>query len=115
MNKLFIELYLDEDLNVLVARLIRYRGFAVKTTLEANNLGKTDYEQFEFAKSRNFVLLTHNRVDFERIAQEHFESNAAHPGIIIAARHSPQEIARRLFKTLNDFTADEMKNQIIYI
>lgn len=115
MDKLFIEVYLDEDVSVLVAELIRSRGFAVITTQEAGNLGKTDYEQFEFAKSRKFVLLTHNRVDFEKIAQEHFEFDNTHPGIIIAFRHSPQEIVRRLLKTLNTFTADEMKSQIVYI
>lgn len=92
MNKLFIEVYLDEDVNVLIAGLIRSRGFVVKTTQEAGNLAKTDYEQFEFAKGQEFVLLTHNRVDFERIAKEHFESNEIHYGLTIAARHSPQEI-----------------------
>ena len=115
MDKLFIEIYLDEDVNVLIASLIRSRGFVVKTTQEGGNLGKTDAEQFEFTKSRKFVLLTHNRVDFEKIAQEHFESNKTHYGLIIAARHPPQEIVQRLLKVLNTFTADEMKNQIIYI
>lgn len=115
MDKLFIEIYLDEDVNVLIANLIRSRGFTVKTTQESGNLGKTDVEQFEFAKSRKFVLLTHNRVDFEAIAEEHFESNKTHYGLIIAARHPPQEIVRRLLKILNIFTADEMINQIRYI
>ena len=115
MDKLFIEIYLDEDVNVLMANLIRSRGFTVKTTQETGNLGKTDYEQFEFAKSEKFVLLTHNHIDFERIAQEHFASDQIHYGLIIAARHSPQEIAQKLLKTLNTFTADEMINQIIYI
>lgn len=115
MDKLFIEIYLDEDANGLIADLIRSRGFAVKTMQEAGKLGKTDYEQFEFAKSQKLVLLTHNRVDFEKITQEHFTSNKTHYGLIIAARQSPQEIVRRLLKILNTFTADEMKNQIIYI
>jgi predicted nuclease of predicted toxin-antitoxin system len=115
MDKLFIEIYLDEDVNVLIATLIRSRGFAVKTTPETGNLGRTDIEQFEFAKSQKFALLTHNRVDFEKIAQEHFESNKTHYGLIIAARHPPREIVQRLLKILNTFTADEMKNQIIYI
>ena len=115
MNKLFIEIYLDEDVNILIADLTRSRGFAVQTTQEAGNLGKTDYEQFEFAQTIGFVLLTHNRVDFERIAQEYFSSDKIHSGLIIAARHQPQEVAQRLLKTLNTFTSDEMKNQVIYI
>lgn len=28
MDKLFIEIYLDEDVNILIADLIRSRGFA---------------------------------------------------------------------------------------
>ncbi len=40
------------------------------------------------------------------------KSNA---GIIIVYPHPPQEIARRLIVVLNNITADEMKNQIIYI
>lgn len=115
MDKLFIEIYLDEDVNTLIADLIRSRGFAVKTTQQTGNLGKTDDEQFEFAKSQKFVFLTHNRVDSERIAQEHFKSAQTHYGLIIAARHPPQEIAQRLLKVLNTFTADEMINQIRYI
>lgn len=115
MDKIFIEIYLDEDVNVLIADLVRSRGFAVRTTQETGNLGKTDYEQFEFAQNTQSVLLTHNRVDFERIVQEYFISDKTHFGLIIAARHSPQEVTQRLLGILNKFTKDEMKNQIIYI
>jgi hypothetical protein len=34
MSRLFIELYLDEDVDVLVAGLIRARGFQTITTQE---------------------------------------------------------------------------------
>jgi hypothetical protein len=37
---LFIELYLDEDVDVLVADLIRARGFTIVTTRDAGNLHK---------------------------------------------------------------------------
>ncbi len=36
---LFIELYLDEDVSVLVGARIRARGFSAVSTLEAGNLG----------------------------------------------------------------------------
>ncbi len=42
MNKLFIELYLDEDVDVLVAELIRARGFSAMTTVEAGQLHNDD-------------------------------------------------------------------------
>ena len=37
MNDLFIFLYLDEDVDVLVAQLIRARGFEVTTTRMKTN------------------------------------------------------------------------------
>jgi hypothetical protein len=35
MSRLFIELYLDEDVSVLVAKLVRALGFEAITTQEA--------------------------------------------------------------------------------
>ena len=45
MTRAFIELYLDEDVDVLVAELVRARGFSVTTTRDAGQLGNTDAEQ----------------------------------------------------------------------
>lgn len=107
MNQLFIDLYL--------ADLIRARGFEAITTTEAGQLGKSDAEQLAYAISKGKVLLTHNRVDFERLAQNYFDHNQTHCGIIFAFRNPPQEIARRLLIILNYVTADEMYNQVRYI
>jgi len=41
-EQVFIKLYLDEDVSVLLASLIRARGFEAVTTLEAGNLGASD-------------------------------------------------------------------------
>ena len=115
MSSLFIGTFLDEDVNVLVAEIIRSRGFTVITTSEIGRKGKSDAQQLEFAVENEYIILTHNRVDFEDLAQNYFAENKTHCGIIIATRHSPQEIARRLLIILNNVTADEIVNQIIYI
>ncbi len=112
---LFISLYLDEDVSVLVAAMIRARGFEVLTTVEAGNLGASDEEQLSFATSIRSVLLTHNRVDFEKLAVQRFQTEIAHPGIVIAARHPPGEIARRLLRLLNEVTASDIADQVRYI
>lgn len=49
MSRLFIELYLDEDVHVLVADLIRARGFQAITTRDAGQLHNTDPEQLAYA------------------------------------------------------------------
>lgn len=115
MNKLFIEIYLDENVHVLIAKILCSHGFKAITTQEVRRKGASDPEQLEYANNQGYALITHNRVDFEELAKDYFASGKKHCGIIIAADNSPQEIARRLAAVLNDFTANEMKNQIIYI
>jgi hypothetical protein len=44
VSRLFVELYLDENVSVLVAQLVRARGFAATTTQEAGQAGKSDPE-----------------------------------------------------------------------
>jgi len=73
MPSTFIRLYLDEDVSVLVGEMIRARGFDVLTTRDAGNLGASDRKQLEFSARDSRVLLTHNRVDFERLATQYFE------------------------------------------
>ena len=41
-HRIFSNLYLDEDVSVLIAELIRPHGFDVLTTREAHNLGQSD-------------------------------------------------------------------------
>jgi len=115
VNELFIKFYLDEDVDVLIAELIRSQNFQAISTDEVGHKGNSDPQQLEYAVSRNCTIVTHNRVDFEELAQAYFFDNQIHHGIVIAVQRSPHEVAERLLKILNDFTADEMKNQIIYI
>ena len=115
MQQLFIELSLEEDVDVLLAQLVRARGFLAVTTHEAGRLGATDEQQLVYAASQHRALLTHNRADFESLHQAFVASSQEHSGIIIAARRSPYEIVRRLLLILNQVTADEMQNQLRYI
>ncbi|MEM9541334.1 MAG: DUF5615 family PIN-like protein [Cyanobacteria bacterium P01_E01_bin.42] len=101
MSEIFIKLYFDEDVHVLVADLIRARGFDAITAGDAGLLQKTDEEQLAYAASQNRVIVTHNRVDFESLAQQYFDSGRTHSGIILAFRNTPQEIARKLLIILN--------------
>jgi predicted nuclease of predicted toxin-antitoxin system len=113
VNRLFIELYLDEDVSVLIADLLRARGFTAVTTQETKQTGHNDEAQLEYAASHHKTLLTHNRADFEVLAQQYFSLGRTHSGIIIAIRRSPYEILQRLL--IIQVTADEIINQIRYI
>ena len=115
MSRLFIELYLDEDVSVMVAELLRARGFDARTTQEAARTATTDDEQLKYAVSQRRALLTHNRDDFARLAREYFSGGRNHYGIIIAVRRPTHEIVRRLLVILNQTTSDEVENQVVYI
>jgi predicted nuclease of predicted toxin-antitoxin system len=115
VNRIFIEFYFDEDVSTLVAELVRARGFAVTTTHEAGQGGRSDEEQLNYAVSRRTTLVTHNRADFERLARQFFNSGMKHYGIVIAVQRPPHDIARRLLIVLDHVTADEIEDQIRYV
>jgi uncharacterized protein DUF5615 len=115
MSRLFIELYIDEDVDVVIAQLLRARGFVVVTPQEAGQLRNSDVQQLAYAVRQHKTLLTHNRVHFEALAQAYAAAGQPHEGIIIAVRRPPREIARRLLRILNAVTAEEMHNQVRYI
>jgi predicted nuclease of predicted toxin-antitoxin system len=115
VSSLFICLYLDEDVNVLIADLLRARGFDVITARDAGQLHATDAEQLAYAISQLRTLVTHNRTDFEELVQSYFDSGQTHYGVIFAVRRPPQEIAQRLLAILNQIASDEMQNQVRYI
>ncbi|MHC5741276.1 MAG: DUF5615 family PIN-like protein [Nostoc sp.] len=110
----FAALYSDEDMSALFARLLRSRGLDITTVSEQATLGKTDREQLEFATSVGRCILTHNRVDFERLHLQYIEENKEHFGIIVVPQKNAYEVAQRIGILVSTLTADEIRNQLLY-
>ncbi|WP_427158486.1 DUF5615 family PIN-like protein [Aliinostoc sp. HNIBRCY26] len=110
----FAALYTDEDMSALVATLLKSRGLDVVTVPEQATLGKSDREQLEFATSIDRCILTHNRVDFERLHLQYMAEGKQHFGIIIVPQKSAYEVAQRIGILVNALTADEIRNQLLY-
>jgi uncharacterized protein with PIN domain len=106
-------LYCDEDVSVVLAAMLRARGFSVTTTRDAGHLGHTDEQQLQVAADANQIILTHNRADFERLHRQWLGAGR-HAGIIIARRRLPGELAVRLGRLLGRLTADDFTNQLFY-
>jgi hypothetical protein len=69
---------------------------------------------FEFATSLNRCILTHNRVDFERLHFQYIEEGKQHSGIIVVPQKNAYEIAQRVGILVNILMADEINNQLLY-
>lgn len=109
-----VSLYTDEDMSALVAKLLKSRGLDVTTVPEQATLGKTDSEQLKFATFIGRCLVTHNRVDFERLHLQYINDNQQHAGIIIVPQKNPYEIARRIAILVSTLKVEEINNQLLY-
>ena len=107
-------LYTDEDMSALVATLLKSRGLDVTTVPEQATLGKTDREQLEITRSLSRCLVTHNRVDFERLHLQYLNENKQHSGIIIVPQKNAYEVARRIGVLVSALTVEEINNQLLY-
>lgn len=93
----------------------RARLRAAQTTQEAGRRRTGDAAQLAYAVNQQRAVLTHNRGHFAALAQEYFAAGRKHYGIIISVRRPPHQIVERLMTILNQTTADEMEDQLIYI
>lgn len=112
---LFASVYLDEDVSVLVAKLLAARGFDATTAHNEGMLGKDDPEQLALAVVQRRCILSHNRLHFEDLHRMYLSTGQEHFGIVAVTRRSPYEIVNRLSTLLDTFTAEEFMNQLLYI
>ena len=110
-----LRVYLDEDVDVLLAGLLTARGYDCLTTMPAGRLGKTDEEQLEFAGQESRVLITHNRTDFENLARAWWSAQRDHAGIVLALRRADvYDLARHVIPVLQLYDQAGWRNTILY-
>ena|SRR5258708_6858967 len=96
-----LRVYLDEDVDVLLAPLLIAHGVDCLTTLAAGNRGRTDEEQLAFACQESRVIITHNRTDFEDLAVAWWTLHRDHAGILAAVRRADAyDLARHVLPIL---------------
>src|SRR5438445_4321514 len=83
-----LRVYLDEDVDVLLATLLAARGWDCLTAVQAGNLGWSDEAQLEYTTRERRVLVTHNRVHFENLAVAWWGQQKDHAGIVLAIRRT---------------------------
>ncbi|NET58494.1 MAG: hypothetical protein F6K47_20770, partial [Symploca sp. SIO2E6] len=90
--KIFASLYTDEDIANLVATLLRARGLDVLTTIDVGMTSYSDEQQLAYAASEDRCILTHNRVDYERLHLNYIQTEQQHSGIIVTPQNNAYEV-----------------------
>lgn len=107
-------IYADENVWQPVAEGLRRRGWSVKTTLEEDTLGYSDYEHLAYAAERDWTLLTFDD-DFLSLVES--ETDAPdHAGIVFLSQHRKDvgEIVRRVDTALERWEDRDLSNEIVY-
>ena len=106
-----IKIYADESINIAIVEGLKRRGIKAFSAQDLEKLGLTDEEQLEIAIHQKAVVLT-NDSDFIRIS-----ARKSHTGIIYVHQDKLTigECIQRLKIITETRTAEQMKNQIIFL
>jgi predicted nuclease of predicted toxin-antitoxin system len=107
---------IDENLSPDLAKLAQARGYRALHATWARLQGKPDHRVAEFAASRDFILVTNDLVDFQRI----YRGRKDHPGIIFLWVSDPDLMDRQMQETMFEAglvqaVQDEPLNEAIYV
>ena len=116
--RLFVSLYLDEDVTNQLAPLLQQRGFDVVSVVDLGRAGLTDEEQLRYAAEQKRVIFTYNIADFVQLARTWQLAGHSHAGILVSEQFSRRqlgELLRRLLNFLDRVTPEEMENTVRHL
>ena len=115
---LTLRLYLDHNVDAVLAEDLRRRGFDAVRAAELGLERATDEEHLREATDQGRVLFTYDRVDYLRLDRTWRARGDAHAGIIVSLappRLLYGQLLRRLLTLLDRTTADEAVDQLIWL
>lgn len=69
---------------MLLAEVLRNRGYTVSHVLEVGRTGKSNHEQLAYAVRHRMAILTHNIRDYAILSKAYTEKGGKHAGIIVS-------------------------------
>jgi predicted nuclease of predicted toxin-antitoxin system len=110
-----VSLFLDEDVRVLLAEVLRNRGYEATHVLEAGRCGKSDEEQLAYASKNKMAILTHNVKDFTILSKAYEAQGKKLYGIIVSGQLPFNELLKRVLRLLSSHPGDAFTNKIIWL
>ena len=113
------KLYLDDDIQAALARLLRSRGIDAASSAEVGMLGRADDEHLRFAAAQGRALLSYNFHDYLPLARQWFAAGHTHAGIILSFRQYSRaqlgEALRLVLRLLAVVDAAELENTVRFL
>ena len=113
--RLFLVLYLDEDVDPDLIAPLQQRGYEAHSAHDIGMRRRGDPEQLNFAAERGWTLLTHNVKHFRQWHERWMAEGKEHAGIIVSRRMEIGRMLRALLNLLDQVSADEVRNQLLYL
>lgn len=113
-----IRLYLDENaMDSGLVQALRSQGIDVTTVQDAQRRGDADEQQLVYATEQGRVIYSYNIKDFMVLHIRFLEHGQSHAGIALAHErdYGIGEQARRLLRITEALSAEEMRNQLVYL
>ena len=108
-------LLLDEDVPILLAQVLRQRGYDVFHATEAGLSDASDERVFAFALEGARALLTHNVADFLALTDRYAEEGRAHAGLFLTPQIPFAELLRRTLRAFRDRKAEDLVSAVVWL
>lgn len=95
-------IYLNENVAVRLAQLLKQRGISAIHTLHVNPPSLSDNQQLQYAAGYGYILLTHNRKHFRHLHNEWIYHGKKHAGILVVRHDTPERLAERIERFMKE-------------
>lgn len=107
--------YLDKDFDLRVMQPLRAQGYEIHSARDEKMLRASDPTQLAFAAQHKWTIVTFNRNDYLQLHTDYMNQGREHSGIVVSPKIEIGRLARLLINLLNQISADEMRNQFLYL
>ncbi|MBI1821884.1 MAG: DUF5615 family PIN-like protein [Nitrospirae bacterium] len=110
-----LRFYLDEDVDPLLAQVLRDRNVDCISTYEVKNQGLSDQDQLVFALRNKRTIISFNVKDFVFLAKQFAREGKSHNGIIVSDHLPFRGLLRRILSLMSKIDQDNLTNKFIWL
>lgn len=110
-----MRLYLDENVPIVLARMLTEEGIDCTTARDAGNLSLSDDDHLAFATTAQRIVVTFDCKDFQALATRWQQAGRSHAGIILTKAHPLHELHRRLRHLFLTHRHQDFANRILWL